>query len=631
MNNNRMPGYAGKMLRVDLNRGSFKEEQPDEATLRKYVGGTCLGTKYLYEEVSPGIKWSDPANKVIIATGPLSGTRMNGSGTFALVTKGAMTNGATSTQANGYMGAYMKFAGFDGVILENASPKWVYLYLHDGVAELKDASALKGKDTWETAEAIQKELGKSEREISVFSIGPAGENLVRFACLAGDRGHVAAHNGIGAVLGSKKIKAIVAGRGDGTFAVHDKDGVSAAAKDIMDRIKATAGGKAAFEWGTLLGFETLTPVGILPLRNYTTSVFADQDKFARFAGKYIRDSFSEKRGPCWACQQHHCDVFKFREGPYAGQIGEEPEYECLAAWGAVTGPNEVADAIHISWLNDRLGMDCNEAGWVIGLVQECYEKGILTKKQTEGLEMTWGNAPAIEAMLGKIARREGFGNALADGVRQAAQAIGGDAPNMAVYTLKGNTPRSHDHRALWFEFLDTVVSSAGTIESSFSITPPNLGFLGVKPDFSAFSSNPDDVVDVGTKIKGTAQFEDSAGVCRFNVRNNVPQLCQALSAATGWDFTTEESMLVGRRAVNLMKAFNLRGGMGQELDMPSPRYGSVPVDGPAKGRDIMLHWDKMRRDYYERMGWDRQTSKPLPETLKKLGLDFVVADLWGKR
>src|SRR3990170_2669866 len=212
MATNKLGGYAGKILRVDLTNGRIDTDAPDEPTLRRWVGGTGIGAKYLYDLVAPGVEWNDPRNMLSIASGPLGGTRLGGTGTISVVTKGPLTNTATSTQANGFMGAFMKFAGFDGVVLTGASEKWVYVYMHDGVAELRDASHLVGKDTWEMQEAIAAELGKKEADISVMGVGPAGEHLVRFAAVAGDHGHVAGHNGSGAAMGAKKVKAIVATR-----------------------------------------------------------------------------------------------------------------------------------------------------------------------------------------------------------------------------------------------------------------------------------------------------------------------------------------------------------------------------------------------------------------------------------
>lgn len=216
-------GYAGRFLRVGLSNGTITEERWDATSLRKWVGGTGVGVKTLHNEVPPSVQWSDPDNRLIMATGPLGGTSVMGTGTVSFVTKGAMTGGATTTQANGFMGAYMKFAGFDAVIVQGQSPKWVYLYLHDGLAELRDAAQLVGTDTYELQDRINEELGKREHRLSVFGIGPAGEHLVRFACIAGDRGHVAGHNGSGAVMGSKRLKAIVAERGK-RFPVFDEKG-----------------------------------------------------------------------------------------------------------------------------------------------------------------------------------------------------------------------------------------------------------------------------------------------------------------------------------------------------------------------------------------------------------------------
>ncbi|MDO8672721.1 MAG: aldehyde ferredoxin oxidoreductase N-terminal domain-containing protein, partial [Dehalococcoidia bacterium] len=201
-------GYEGRILRVDLSTGKLWDESVDAATMRKFIGGTGLGAKILYEEVPPGVEWSDPENRLIVGSGPFGGTKVMGSGTISIVTKGPMTNGATSTQANGFLGAYMRFNGYDAIVFQGASDHLVYLYLDEGKAEIRDASHLADKDTWETQDAIAAELGKRDSQLSVFSIGPAGENMVKFAAVAGDKGHVAGHNGPGAVMGAKKLKAI---------------------------------------------------------------------------------------------------------------------------------------------------------------------------------------------------------------------------------------------------------------------------------------------------------------------------------------------------------------------------------------------------------------------------------------
>lgn len=234
----RIYGYAGKALRLQLTSRKIADDVLDERVLRKYVGGTTLGMKILYDEVPPDVSWSDPRNILFIGSGPLGGTSVPGSGSIAVVTKGALTNGATATQANGFFGAYMRLSGYDYIIVQGASPEWVYLYIHDGVAELRDARHLINKDIRETGEALRKELGREKGHASVLAIGPAGENLVKFALISVDIGHVAAHNGVGAVMGSKKLKAIVADRGRAAIPLKDKEGFTMVVKEMRDAIKA---------------------------------------------------------------------------------------------------------------------------------------------------------------------------------------------------------------------------------------------------------------------------------------------------------------------------------------------------------------------------------------------------------
>jgi aldehyde:ferredoxin oxidoreductase len=238
--------------------------------------------------------------------------------------------------------------------------------------------------------------------------------------------------------------------------------------------------------------------------------------------------------------------------------------------------------------------------------------------------MTWGNAEATREMLRKIAHREGFGDILAEGVMRAARLIGGEAPNMAVHTMKGNSVRGHDHRVVWLELFDTALSNTGTIETHRLSSRELYGLPAKFDDF-----DPDAVVAFTAKAKGASPFEDSLGVCRFCSRLDTLAEVEAVKAATGWDFTFEEATAVGLRAVNLLKAFNLRHGIGPELDRPSPRYSSTPEDGVAQGISIMPHWERMVGDYYEQMGWDRESSRPLPGTLRRLGLEHVVADIWA--
>jgi aldehyde:ferredoxin oxidoreductase len=250
---------------------------------------------------------------------------------------------------------------------------------------------------------------------------------------------------------------------------------------------------------------------------------------------------------------------------------------------------------------------------------ECYEKGYLTKDDTGGLEMEWGNIEAVRQLLYMIANRQGFGDLLAEGVMRASQRIDGEAAGCAIYTKKGNSPRGHDHRTAWGELFDTVVSNTGTIETHRTLMDPETGNV------------PGNSMETSTAValtKGIMEFDDSLGTCRFNTRLNLALEAEALSAVTGWDFTPEEAKAVGLRVVNLMKTFNIRVGITKEMDYPSSRYGSTHIDGPWKGIGIMSRWEEMLENYYRLMGWDIETGKPLKETLKNLGLENIIKDIW---
>lgn len=600
-----------RILRVDLADRRIKIEHIDDEISRKYIGGLGMGARLLYDEVSPTATWNSSENKLILSAGPLDGTLVAGTGSYCVVTKGALTSGATSSQANGYFGAFLRLSGFDTVVIEGASTEWVYLYIHDGTAELRGASRLSGKDTWETESSIKAELGGDIKDSSVYSIGPAGENLSRFSSIVGDKGHVAAHNGVGAVMGSKKLKAFAAARGNEPLDIKDGDRLLILNRKMLERAKAET---KEWEEGTsfLLGLNVNN--GVLPVKNLTTNVFPD---YERLTGKYYRTHFRLKPHPCWRCPLKHCHIITVTEGPYEGYVADEPEYESFAGWGPLIGQSDPGAAIMLSDVTDRLGFDNNEASWLMAFVMECYERGIITKSDTDGLEMNWGNVEAARAMLHNIAVRRGIGNILADGVMRAGQAIGGEAPNIGVYVKKGQAPRGHDHRARWLEMLDTATSDCGTIA---------VGPQKVEGQFS-----PTAIVDTLTG-KRIRTFVDSLVICAFPsatmLGSKIDYLVEMLSAISGWDYTEEEAMTTGKRIDNLLRASNIRHGIVPELEFPSPRYGSAQTDGPVKAESIMPHWGSMIEDFYHRMGWDKATGKPLPETLRSVGLDDVAADLW---
>ncbi|MDY6825570.1 MAG: aldehyde ferredoxin oxidoreductase C-terminal domain-containing protein [Bacillota bacterium] len=612
-----LSGYTGNLLCFDLDTKTFiKEELPHEL-LKKWLGGTGLGVKYMYEEVPPDTSWDDPANILVIATGPLAGTAVKGSGTYSVVTKGPMTGGLASSQANGFMGAFLKFCGYQGLIVQGQASEWVYLYIDEDKVEIKSAEHLVGLDTIQTQEALQKEYNSKPTRISISCIGPAAENQVKFSCLVGDHGHVAAHNGIGTVLGSKKVKAIVVKRGSKGVAVSNKDKLREIAGKIHDATLNTPAGLDTSKWGTNVAHPILHKMGGLPVKNLTTSIFPD---FVKYDGEALRNQFAYKKRPCWGCNWDHCGTLTVKSGPFAGFTTEEPEYEAMAAMGPLIGINDPTLSLMLADHIDRLGMDCNETGWMVAWIMECYEKGYLTADDLDGLEMNWGNFENTKKFIWKMAHREGFCDRLSGGVKKAAEAMGSPAYECAVFTGKANTPRSHDHRAIWNEYLDTCVSNTGTIETTGGGI--NVKQHGLEPISDPFSW--EQVARQNAVLSGRRVMEDSLGICRLPAAEDIFLTAEALTAATGDPFTAEELMTIGKRIVNLMRLYNYHTGLTADKDKPSPRYSSSPVDGPAAGQNVAEAFRKMKDRYYELMGWDKETGKPLPETLKKLGLSELI-------
>jgi aldehyde:ferredoxin oxidoreductase len=605
--------YTLRILRVDLGTGDTSEELIDGETTEKYVGGTGLATKYLWEEVPAGVKWSDPENRLTFFTGPLAGTRVSGSGTYSVTTLGACTNMCGTSQANGFFGAFMRMHGIDGIIVQGAAQRWTRLHIDNGGIQLLDAEHLVGLDTWETEDAVKAEIG---RRCSVHSIGPAGERLVRFSAIVGDRGHVAAHNGVGAVMGAKKLKCISTTKGELKPRVLDQERLVAVAKELADVSKKVDPGMMVY--GTNAGIAPLSAMGAVPIRNYTTNIFPENNTFVP---EYLRAHFKSKPAACWACAIAHCRLMEVTEGPYTGFYGEEPEYEGNAEMGPLIGMNEPGATVMLCNLVDRMGLDVNESGYMIAWMMECFEKGLLTRDDFDGLEMNWGDAEAVAAMIRKIAHREGCGDLFADGVKRSAERVGGEARDSAVYTLKGASPRGHDHRGHWMEFIDTCLSNTGTVETGGHLfTPPNLGLERVQDRFDPIAMS-----TMNAKLNGGRSLEDSLGICRLCTPNLALTL-QCLNAVTGWDWEVPDAIEFGLRNVNLMRMFNFRHGLRKDIEAPSVRYSSTPVNGPAEGKGIREHWDAIRDNYYEQMGWDVATGMPSPDTLRRFGLEELVKE-----
>ena len=620
-------GFAGKLLRVDLTKRKTWAEAWGPDDMRAMLGGIGLGAMILYRETAKGkgnVSWDHPDNRLVLATGPLAGLPVWGTGGLTVVTIGAGTNGPTSTQANGFFGTNLKYCGYDAIIIQGQSKDWVYLHIDDDTVELRDAKELMGLDTWETQDALNRKLGTSGHQLSVYSIGPAGENLVRFAAIQGDYGHVASKNGVGAVMGKKKLKAVAMVKGTKALRAADPLGVVQAADDIAHDLQTDPSARTLYLYGTLPGVSNLSKLGVLPIKNYTTNVITGVD-MSEWEAPRLREHFDHRGHQCNACGMHHCHMSIIKRGDHQGKIVDEPEYEGWSGAGWTIG---LTDRDEIAWLNtelDRACVDVNEFGWICGWVMECQEKGYITKEQL-GFELKWGDAKGARRLLEMISHRQGFGAVLAEGSKRAAEKLGGPAKDCAIYIEKGATPRGHDHRARWDEMLDTATSGTATMETGNPVHPTEVGQPARINNFDGEA-----VAKTVAGLRGRRNFEDSLGICIFTTRTRLENICRALSAATGWVYTVDEAIRFGRRTAAINRAVSLRCGITPDMERPSTRYGSTPVDGPAKGQSVMAQWDKMIETWYRDVGYDRKTGKPLPQTLKDLGLEWLSKELWGRK
>src|SRR5438105_5434527 len=546
-------GYAGRLLRVNLTTGKIWSGPGLPGGLGGLRGGGGVGARILYREVPAHVHWDHPENRLVLATGPLAGLPVWGTGGLTVVTRGAGTDGPTSTQANGFFGANLKYSGYDAIIVQGVSRKWVYLHIHDDVVELRDASHLLGKDTWQTQDLLSAEYGLSGHQLSVYSIGPAGEHLVRFAAIQGDYGHVASKNGCGAVMGKKKLKAVAIVRGTHGLAAADPRGLVQAADDIAHDLQTDPTARSLYEYGTLPGVVNLHKLGMLPIKNYTTNV--SPVDLGPWEARQLREGFDHRGHQCNACGMHHCHMSVIRQGPYKGKIVDEPEYEGWSGAGWTIG---ATDQSAVAWLNtqtDRACVDVNEFGWVIGWVMEGLEKGWLTKQQV-GFDLKWGDVAGADRLLQMINRREGFGDLLAEGVKRASEKLGGEAAKAAIYTGKGASPRGHDHRARWEEMLDTTTSSTATMETGNPVHQTEVGLPARINPFDGVA-----VAQVVAGCRGRRNFEDSLGICIFTTRTRLENICRALSAATGWYYTIHEAIRGGRRTAAYTPATRVRRGL----------------------------------------------------------------------
>lgn len=626
-------GYRGKILRVDLTKGSITVESlPEESILRKYVGNFGLGLWYLMKELPDGVGPLEPENPLIFLNGPLVGTRVPCPTNCTITTLNADTKfTAGRSHSHGWFAPFISMAGYDGIIVTGASDKWVYLWIDNDKVELRDAAKFLGKDTHETEDLIKEDLGVNKKigaqdGASVAAIGPAGEHLCAGAAIMNDKNHGFCHSGVGAIMGSKHLKAIAV-RGTGEVPVFDAKKLAVIARD-WTQLASKVGLFPIVGQGGVPKSEYVGVKGLVGLSSKNWTV----NDIPGFGDRMSKQKITPL--PCYRCPVACCYDAEPLEGPYKGYVfslsggGENQEGAASIVGAGAKDPGEVW---YLTDLEDRLGFDTSTVGCSMAVAFEAYEKGLLTTKDTDGLELKWGDVKVIETLVKRIANKEGrFAQMLADGPKVAAQRVG--LPNASV-DIKGSGMNIHDWRRAWGVLLGQAVGGGS------GWPPPGADCWTPEAD-AGYPEKADPLSPYG-KGKEVAKtgiiklWNDCYGCCWFGTWG-VPGIMRftsgAIAAVVGWeDFTPEEALAVGHRTLTLERIFNMKHGLTAEDDIKvSPRITDpAPADaGPAAGKGIAPYLEGWVRDYYEELSWDRRTGKPLKSTLKKLGLEEFMPLVW---
>jgi aldehyde:ferredoxin oxidoreductase len=609
--------YTGNLVRVDLTSGAHRIEPIQDADVRRYLLGSGLAAKIFSEEMDPALDPLDPASPLLAFSGLLTGTFSPTGCRSSWCGRSPLTGIWNEANMGGHWGAELRFAGFDGVIVTGRAAEPSYLWLHDGEVEIRPATHLWGLDHFAAFEQLRAE---TDPKAQLACIGPAGERLVRFSnVMQGGQDHArtAGRGGMGALLGSKNLKAIVV-RGKSKPQYPDIKAFQAFVREINKFIKENSVGMS--QLGTAGGVPATELTGDLPLKNWTLGSW--KEEAARISGQRIAETIFERHTHCFACPIGCGKTVNIEDGPYAGVYGHGPEYETLAGFG---GNCQCDDLNAIAQMNDlcnRYGLDTITTSSAIAFAMEAYEKGLISRQETGGLDLTWGNAEAMLGAIHAIARREGIGELLADGVRAAAKRIGQGTEAFAIH-VKGLEVPYHDPRA----FVSMAANYATAVRGACHLESLSywMGY-GVRFDgwYNPQDYDPHDSVgkgQVAVDFQNYMAVYNPLGICKFIAKGKIePQhVADLVNAALGWSWTAEDVMRTGERLFNLKRLINLRFGVGRADDTLPTRLLSEPrPSGAAQG--VLPDLDLMLGDYYEIRGWTPE-GVPSPERLSALGLE----------
>ena len=596
--------YAGKMLRVNLGNRGIREEPLDFQRARSFIGGRGLATRILSDEIAPTVDPLSPDNKLILATGPLTGTSAPGAGRYMAVTKGALTGTIACSNSGGNFGPELKYAGYDLIVLEGAAAEPLCLIIDDGAVTLRPATDLWGKTVPETEDLLHERLGEN---FKIASIGPAGERLVRFACILNDKARAAGRSGVGAVMGSKKLKA-VAVRGSGGITVAEPEPFRAACLDSLAKLKAgPITGTGLPRFGTAILVNVINEHGAFPTRNFQQGQFESAEAIS---GEKIAERILVRNRACVSCPIACGRVTALPAGRFTGR-GEGPEYETIWALAAAVGIKDLAAATKANYLCNELGMDTISTGSTIACAMELYEKGAIPQDQI-GRPLAFGDAEALVEIIRAIGYRQGFGDVLAEGGARVAERFG--RPELFMGAKKQEFP-AYDPRGTFGMGLQYATSNRGGCHVRGYLISPEI--LGVPHKLDPLT--PDGKAAMDIAFQDLTAALDSAGECLFVTFSiGAPELTELLKTATGFDYTVEEFMEAGARIWNMERLFNQAAGFSRKDDTLPKRLLSEPMPaGPAKGKTVPL--ELMLDEYYRLRGWDAE-GRPTKEKLAALGL-----------
>jgi len=625
-----LKGYSGAFLHVNLTHKSLKKGPIDEKLAQEYLGGAGFCSRILYDKIKPGINPLGPENVLMFSTGPLTGTLFPQASRYIVAAKSPLTDIWGESHAAGHWGPELKFAGCDGIIIEGQSSGPVYLAIDDEHLEIRSAEHLWGKTCYKTDDILKEEWEDSQ--VKVASIGPAGENLVRYASIMNDRDRCAARSGLGAVMGSKKLKAIVV-RGSKDIEVADTEGYLNLIVELHGKMLAHPFTENRAKYGTTSLVELMQEIGRLPTYNMRQGIF---DEYEKISGETIRRNYLIKARACFACLQRCGRYTAVKEGPYA-YVGGSPEFETQCCLGSRCGISHTEAVLYAHYLCNAYGLDGISTGATISWAMECYDLGILTKRDTDGIDLSWGNHEALIQLIPMIARREGFGNLLAEGSYRASQKIGRGADKYVMHVKKQEIA-AQESRAQKSMGLAAATAARGADHLYGFPVLDEVGFEDTIRERFGDKYLPEISDRLNPKYKGfmVKECEDfmvvveSVGVCKYGTQ--IPpvfyyeDIAKALQTTTGMKISEKELRFIGERIVNLNRAFNAREGISSKDDTLPDRLTSEPAPkGPAKGHVVEL--SEMLEEYYELRGWSKKNGLPTKRKLMELGLMDVAMDL----